>query len=312
MKAFYLSLFSSAVLLCSCSGSGGSNDEPVIPEKPSTPSEKVAISLSVTQQSAQSASKASRATDTAFETNDAVGIYVVNYVSSAAGTLATTGNHVDNMKFTYASGAWTPASTIYWKDESTKADFYCYYPYATPSSVTAYPFSVKADQSAEANYKASDLLWGRTLGVTPTASDVNITVKHLMSNALVYVTPGDGFTAETLAAANVSVKLQHVKTSATYNLATGETTLTGDAGELVPYKEGDCYRTLLPAQNIASGTALVVVNADGKDYTLKTGCDFKSNTKHKITVKVSKTSNGVNVGIGAWETDDTDYGGIAE
>ena len=55
-----------------------------------------------------------------------------------------------------------PDTPVYWKDETTPADFYCYYPYMqTVSDVTAVPFSVKADQSTLENYKASELLWGK-------------------------------------------------------------------------------------------------------------------------------------------------------
>ena len=59
-----------------------------------------------------------RATDSAFEAGDKVGIFVVNEPNE----LAASGNHVDNMGFTYSS-VWTPDTPIYWLDKSTKADF---------------------------------------------------------------------------------------------------------------------------------------------------------------------------------------------
>lgn len=295
--------------LLSCGGGGESTvTPPEPPVNPPTNPKKIEIALSVTQQTV----KGVRATDTGFESNDRVGLFVVNAQGNMSGTLSTTGNHVDNRPFTYSSRGWTPDVPVYWKDETTKADFYAYYPYTASADVTAYPFQVKADQSALTAYKASDFLWGRTMLVSPTAADVNITVKHILSSALIYVTPGDGFTTQTLAQATVSVKLQNVKTASTVNLSTGVPTLTGDVSTVTPYKDGDCYKALLPPQTVADGTALVVVTVDGRDYTLKTGCEFKTNTKHTLTVKVSKTSNGVNVGIGAWETDDEDHGGTAE
>jgi hypothetical protein len=39
---------------------------------------------------------------------------------------------------------------------------------------------------------------------------------------------------------------------------------------------------------------------------------FKANKQHKFTVTLNKVNNGVNVGIGGWETDEEDYGGSAE
>ena len=46
---------------------------------------------------------ATKVTDTAFESGDEVGIYVVNYVDGVAGTLAASGNHYDNVKHTYST-----------------------------------------------------------------------------------------------------------------------------------------------------------------------------------------------------------------
>lgn len=247
-----------------------------------------------------------RATDSAFEAGDKVGIFVVNEPNA----LTTSGNHVDNMGFTYST-TWTPDTPIYWLDQTTKADFYCYYPYAATANTAAHAFATKADQSSLANYKASEFLWGKTTGVAPTEEAVNITTNHTFSNALVILKPGDGFTEESLAAATKSVKICGIKTNATIDLATGVATATGNATEVTPYLENGQYRALIVPQTTAEG-ALIVVTVDGVDYTLSRSMTFKANKQHKFTVTLNKVSNGVNVGIGGWETDEEDYGGDAE
>ena len=40
---------------------------------------------------------------------------------------------MDNCKFTFDGTKWNAGNEIYWFDATTKADFYCYYPY-TPRS----------------------------------------------------------------------------------------------------------------------------------------------------------------------------------
>ena len=252
-----------------------------------------------------------RATDTSYESGDKVGIYVVNYDGSTAGTLQSSGNHVDNMRFSYTT-KWTPDTEIYWKDQTTKADFYCYYPYGSPADISAYAFTTKADQSKLADYKASEFLWGKATGITPTANAVPIITNRSMCNMLIYVVAGEGFTAETLAAANKSVKISSVKTSATVDLRTGVATATGSAAEVIPYNEGEYYRALIVPQTVADGSNLITVTVDGVDYTLAKGFTFKANTQHKFTVTVNKSSGGVDIGIGDWEIDDTDNGGAAE
>lgn len=261
-----------------------------------------------------SASLETRVTDSSFEQNDKVGIYVVNYNGSTAGTFVNSGNHVDNMGFTYLASQWNPDSEIYWEDETTKADFYCYYPYGTPANALAYAVSTSTGQDTDAGYKSSDFLWGKREGVAPTSGAVAITVNHVMSNVLVYVKPGDGFTDETLAAAAVSVKICNVKTDATVNLATGVATATGSGKSVTPHDEMGYYRALIVPQTTVANSALIIVTIDGVQYTYTPTESFelKPNTQHKFTVAVNKVGTGVSIGVGNWTTDETDHGGSAE
>ena len=138
MTLFFLSL-SALLCLVSCSSENGKVDPTPTP----TPDPvKIPINISMDVWT--------RVTDTAYESGDKVGIYVVNYQGASSGTLQSSGNYVDNMCFTYA-GNWTPESEIYWKDETTKANFYCYYPYGEPSDIAAYPFSVKTSVDSSAS-----------------------------------------------------------------------------------------------------------------------------------------------------------------
>jgi hypothetical protein len=253
-----------------------------------------------------------KVSDTFFDMNDEVGIYIVNNNGDKEGTLASSGNQYDNVKFAYSGGIWTSSDELYWMDKSTPAVFYCYHPYGTPSNVTEYQFAVKSDQSALANYKASDFVWGKTSPVAPTEELIQIATNHLMSNALIYVKPGNGFTEETLAAAQVSVQMRNVRTSCAINLANGSVTANGSVANITPYKENGYYRALVAPQTVADGTALIVVTVNGTEYTLKRGFTFESGVQHKFTVKVNKTGSGVNVGVGDWDTDGEDHGGSAE
>ena len=290
MKKKLFTLMAAVAAMVSCSDN--------VENVPTTPeTDKVPINISTTL---------TRATDSAYEAGDKVGIFVVNEPN----TLVASGNHVDNMGFTYST-TWTPDTPIYWLDKSTKADFYCYYPYAENVSTTAHTFATKANQSQLADYKASEFLWGKTAGIAPTEEAVNITTNHTFSNMVVILKPGDGFTDATLAAATKSVKICGVKTNATINLSTGVATATGNATEVTPYLDGTQYRALIVPQTTAEG-ALVVVTVDGVDYTLSRAMTFKANKQHKFTVTLNKVSNGVNVGIGGWESDEEDYGGDAE
>lgn len=294
-----------ALVMCACSSD--SNNEQKVQDQDSTP-KVLPIRISTTVSDISD----TRATDFAFEPGDEIGLYVVNHNSDGtAGTLMPQGNYVNNMRFTY-SGTWTPDTPIYWQDNNTHADFYLYYPYTgTVSSVNAMPFSVNADQITEAAYKAGDLIIGSTKDIAPTDQAVSITAKHVMSQMLITLAAGNGFTEESLAQANVAVKINGVKTQSTVNLATATVTATGTATTVTPLKADGNYKALIVPQSVAQGN-LITVTVDGRDYNLQKAFSFVSGKRHRFTVTLSKTSNGINVNIGQWEDDGTDNGGTAE
>ena len=298
-----------ATALCACSSGGdGTPETPVDPPTPETP-DKMAINISTTLTQPDG----TRVTDYAFEKGDRIGLYVVNRQADGnAAALRPTGNHVDNMLFSY-NATWTPATPIYWFDDKTHADFYLYYPYtADVTNVEAMPFAVKADQSAEDSYKASDLLLGSAADIAPTETAVSIVAKHAMSQMLITLVPGNGFTEETLAAASVGVKVNNIVTGATVNIAKGTVTATGAAETVTPLKTGDfSYKALIVPQTVAEGN-LITVNVDGRDFNLPKAFTFESGHLHRFTVTLSKTSNGINVSIDRWQDDGTDNGGTAE
>ncbi len=300
MNRILMLVSAAVVMLCGCKKQDPAPEPEPEPTPPPVEETRIPINLST--------DIGTKATDSGYENGDKVGLYTVNNVNGASGTLADSGNHLDNVKFTFKESAWKPDNPVYWKDETTPADFYCYYPYTpTVTSVTSLPFSVKKDQSSLENYKASELLWGKTEGAKPSKDPVKIMTRHAMSNILIYVSPGQGYTTESLAAEEISVTITGVKTSATMNLATGEVSAAGSAGNMTPYKENGYWRALIVPQDIV-GTKLIKVTVGEREYTLAQTISFKSNKQHKCTITVNRIGEGVNIGIGGWETDDTDFG----
>lgn len=266
--------------------------------------QKIPINISVGQ--------STRANDTTFTADDKVGIYVVNYAEEVAGTLAASGNQVDNAKFTFNGSAWAPEKPVYWKDRSTAADFYAYYPYSESVNTAAHPFSVKADQSKEADFWASDFLWGKATNVSPSPNPVSITTNHSLSRILVEIKPGKGFTDETWAAADKSIKICDVKTAATIDLSTGVATATGDNGEIIPLAADAGYKAMMIPQQVADNSKLIVVTVDGVDYVYRKGFTFKANTQHKFSITVNQADGKIDITIGEWTTDDILNEGNAE
>ena len=247
-----------------------------------------------------------KATDAAFENGDKIGVYV-----TYDGYLDAYENYVDNAGFTLSGNKWVADNEIYWADKTNTADFYCYYPYGTPVDATAYNFTVKSDQTSRANYAASDFLWGRTIGAAPGTGAVSIRTSHIMSNILVYLEPGDGFTSQEFAAAQKSVTIGNVKNNSIVNLASGGVSATGDVSVITPYWTGECYRAIVVPQNVAADASLIILNINDVTYTLAREFSFEARTQHKLTVTVNKSTSGLNVSIDSWLIDETEHTGSA-
>ena len=290
------------VLLNACSSGGGDVPEPTPPTPPVEKKIPIYLNCGVS----------SRVTDSNYENSDRIGLYVVNHATDGAGNLQSNGNYINNVPFTYNGNVWSSASPIYWKDATTHADFYVYYPYAAVTNVADHAFNVKEDQSTVAAYKACEFLYGTAKNLAPTANVVNVATYYSMSCAVIKLAAGDGFTDEDLADANIALELHGLKTEASINLSTGKVSPMGNTKTIVPLKDGGKYIAIVVPQTISAET-FIVVNIDGEVYTMpKEDFTFVGGKRHTFTVTVSKTGSGLNVNIGAWEEDDVDNGGTAE
>ena len=255
-----------ATLFFACSSSP--SDEPETPPL----SKQIPINLNIGCNLYEQRDISTRIMDTYFEPNDAIGLYV----ASGSG-FASTGNYINNVRCLYTSSAiWQPDTELYWKDETTASDFYAYYPYSSEiTDATALDFQIKVDQSAVENYKQSDFVWGRTMSVQPTEKAVSIQTRHLMSNLVIEILPGNGFTQEKLDAANVKVKVDGLQTAAQINLSDGALTANGETATLYPYYTNRQYK-LLTVPQTTSAPATITVTVDGSNFKLQKSLSTQS------------------------------------
>jgi hypothetical protein len=144
----------------------------------------------------------SRATETAFEIDDAIGISV----TSTSTETATTGTNVkyvssDGSKFAVA----TNVDPIYFKDNKT-VSFSAYYPYSadvTSSSTTLSPSTKYQDKQAE-----FDFLYGTGSGDISSSAKggIEMSFKHVMSKLTFTLAAGTGIGNETTLKDGLSAK----------------------------------------------------------------------------------------------------------
>lgn len=308
-KCLYIAVVNIFLLACSSGAENGVDDEPT-PPQPEKPTVRIPIGISTS---------ITRVTETAFESGDQIGLYVVNRNDDGSqNDLKPSGNYVDNMRYTYSYNTWTPDETVYWKDDKTCADFYLYYPYqAAHANENPMVFKVEADQSKVNSYKNSDVIIGSTLNVAPRQTTVHIALKQVMSRVAIVLKPGEGFSDASLAASDVKVTLNIPAVSANIDLATGEVEpIMNYDGEsltmtpMTPYKDGNVYRVIVVPQEVAQ-TNLIKVNVGGSDFLFSKDFNFESGKSYTFNVTISKESSGLNATITGWDSDGVDYGGTA-
>lgn len=283
-------------------GGGGSDEPPVTPVRPDTIA-KIPINISTTW---------SGTTETVFAQGDAVGLYVVNRrPDGSTATLANTGNQVDNACFTY-QGTWRTDASVYWRDDSTHADFYLYYPYrSSMANVRAMAFHVNSDQSDASARRASDLIVGSAMDVSPTRTAVPVTVRHALCRLRIKLVAGVGVTDGDLAADRVQVIVSGLLTQGTLDLFTGEVKAAGEAADMVPGRVADgVYEAVVVPQTVAAGLS-VSVNVAGTDYRVQQAATLEGGKQYDLSVTLNKTGEGLSVSITGWDDDGNDYGGTA-
>ena len=324
MKKIYSILFCTALLSAGCTQDF---DEPIVDSPaPITPSGDLRIDIENNINQVSS----TRATDSGFCDGDAVGIYAVNYVDGAPGTLQVKGNQADNVRymFDFEEYKWIPEYDVYFLDDDTAVDLIGYYPYADPSSVTEYPFEVQRKQNTEAGnglmggYEASDFLWSKATNIAPTEKRIKMTFYHRMAGVYVTLVEGSGWADGEWSQLKKDMLVKNTIRKSTIDLATGTVTPTGDkpADDIIPFVDGGNYRAVVVPQSVGSGESLFSITVDGVPYNYKykvdgvpTTFDYVSGKMHKFTIEVSKKEQtGVEfkelaVSITAWEADNASH-----
>lgn len=263
-----------------------------------------------------------RVNDNGFCDGDVMGVYIVDYNGSTPGTLQVSGNRGDNVRHTFDEDAykWNSAYDLYWNDKHTPIDVYGYYPFGSPESIDAYPFTVQRDQSTESKdgemggYEASDFLWGKVENVAPTTSVIRLPMRHRMANARVTLVEGTGFAAGEWAQTDKIVLAANLVREATINLADGTVTPAGEVEQTmtVPTRNGDEWRAIVVPQTVASGATLFSITIGGVPYKFSKNEAFTyvAGKMNNFSIRVDKkaasgqyTLTLISESITAWEND---------
>lgn len=235
----------------------------------------------------------SRVSGNAFEDDDSVGIYVINYSGGMPTTLADSGNQVDNAEFVYSAEdmVWSTTPKVYYRDKITTVDIIGYYPYMVVDDVDAQLFSISDDQSSS-GYGLSDMLWGRAVGVKPTEDVVEICYNHIMSSLSLVLVEGEGWGSDEWRDAKITAAVINTKGDCRVDLSDGSVSIDKEAASMTitPRYESGIYNAIIAPQSISASTALfaITVNGTGYTYRLSDAVTFESGKHYTFRVTLDK------------------------
>ena len=246
----------------------------------------------------------SRATDTSFEKNDEVGLFMANEGS----LLEIAGNALNNERLTYTGSGWNAGRKLFW--DKGIYNVYAYYPRLDDiSSISDLPFKVAADQRDTNDgrmdgYETSDFLHAAAYGIQSSPDPVNLQFSHIMSKLTVRLIKGEDFEGDI--PENATVFIHNTVTDATIDLTAGVATRNARAtGRTITARQAGptSYTAIIVPQRLANRVPLIEVMMNGVSFLYESKFLFKPGMHHIVNLVVDKNPDQVKIEIGGEITD---------
>lgn len=289
----YIAMISLALLAIGCENSGNT---PVV--------EDGVMQINVLHPSA------TRATETAFEKGDMIGLYATEYSGDVASPLQISGNWANNVATTYNGTTWIPAKKIFWSEN--KMDVYGYYPYMIPTSIDEHLWSVQLDQStpetadALSGYEASDFLWGKATGVSQTDGNVQLEFKHRCSKLVVKLVKGADYSG--VLPTESELYIHSTVPTATIDFTNGAVTkyIYGDMETIKARRVDDAtFEAIIIPQRMETRRPFLEYIANGVSYLYESTFVFKAGKQHTLELTINSNPDQIEIEVGGnvgdWE-----------
>mgnify|MGYP002512589256 CR=1 FL=1 len=246
---------------------------------------------------------ATRATETAFEGGDKIGLYATEYNGDVASPLQISGNWANNVATTYDGAIWTPAKKIFWSEN--RMDVYGYYPYMTPTSIDEHLWSVQLDQStpetadALSGYEASDFLWGKATGVSQTDGDVQLEFKHRCSKLVIKLVKGKDYSG--VLPTESELYIHSTVPTATIDFTNGAVTkyIYGEMETIKAKRVDDgTFEAIIIPQRMETRRPFLEYIANGVSYLYESTFIFKAGKLHTFELTINSNPDQVEIEVG--------------
>ena len=255
--------------------------EEIIPEEPTEI--KVPVSLSYSTVDVVESKAAQDLNQGTFSSGEGITVRISN---------TGAGEWTDYAFTTGTAGAMTaPDPGPYYPAGAQNIDIVAYYPASAGTS-----FTVASDQTADASYKASDLMFASVTNQAKQAAAVNLAFSHKMAKLCVNITPGQGVTSIN------SLCVLNVKPTVSFDQGTGA---VGAAdGEAVSIAMSNNGAAIIPAQTISGGLLSIVTDKGTATYSVADKV-FEAGKLYTINITVNLRAVGITTAITGWNSEGT-------
>lgn len=248
-----------------------------------------------------------KATATAFEDGDVLGLY--GYYSVAGGVEESfqTVPCITNEIVDITGGQAFTRNAVYFPETEGTVDFCMYYPYQDYEFNGSFlTFYLQNDQSVEENYKNADIMIAHAAGVEKSSSPIQFFFDRIMSKVSLELVPGEGYSsAADLSAANVL--FYNIKKNAVTYFAT-KTVEAINSADITPHgkfalSEDGTYvsgvSAIFPPQTLESGKLFFNIEVSGRIYglTLQEPLDLLPGKEYVYTITLNRSGNGELIGV---------------
>ena len=230
-----------------------------------------------------------------FANGDAIKVYFPSNVRVGGTTSAS------STTYSYNGSSWSPATQPYFNAGASSCTVHAYYPSGHTNSTSS--FSVQQDQSGDANYKSSDLMYA-TATITKSSPSGSLTFAHRMAKIIVNATAGAGVSTITDVRIIGGYRTINISTPQSCALGTTLSNALSTSSYITMYSGGSSgsasCAAMIPPQSISGSFLQVVTNQGTATYSLPSSKSFESAKSYQLDLTVNATVVGTTSSISAW------------
>lgn len=233
-----------------------------------------------------------RATETTWEADDTIGVFMSN-----TGTTDAVGLH--NTKYSTSSTATSATFTVdadfdeLYYPQSGDVDIVAHYPYNSSATLSTYPIDVEA----QSDLTTIDFMSAKMVGVAKSKTALALKFYHLLSQLKVTLTPATdgGLTVSDLAAATITVSGTQTSATATLGydsteeMPTATFSLSGNTVDL-SLAATNSIATFIVVPQTTSLTFTITVAEVGEFYVTINNTKLTPGDEHSYAISVSRTT----------------------